>query len=206
MEVNLPNATVPANSAVVLNAETNVVTAIKNMNHARGELAAAAINGKIYAAGRTGKTGYGQVRFLILKNMIRPPNIWTDKASMPVALAGMASAVYSGKLYLFGGMINSTTENNITYIYNPMTNSWTTGALMPTARYACKAALLSDGKIYVVGGASRNISQSKLEVYDPVANTWSTKQDMPATLYYMGAAGSDSLFVVGGLNNTDNFK
>jgi Domain of unknown function (DUF2341)/Kelch motif/Secretion system C-terminal sorting domain len=119
---------------------------------------------------------------------ITPTSIWQDQAPMPTPIADMATAVYNGKIYSFGGYGNGPTNPlNKNYVYDPVANTWTEKTPMPTARWGMAAAGYN-GLIFVFGGSiDTSIGNiTKNEVYDPVLNTWTTKASMPASIAYQG--------------------
>jgi RHS repeat-associated protein len=167
------------------------------MTYSRQRLGAAAINGKIYAAGGTTTTNVSNaVRYLEEYNVAN--NTWTTKTQMPAARADIAVAAANGKLYVFGGRASGGPYST-TYEYNPATNTWTTKTAMPAARYGAAAATIN-GKIYVAGGiaTSNGAPTNTLYEYDPAANTWQTKQAMPYAVAFMGADANEKLYIVGG--------
>ncbi len=127
---------------------------------------------------------------------------WSGTKSLPPKSAeAAASAVYNGKVYLFGGLLYDT-EQNSTLIYDPASDSWSTGANMPTARYFPSAAE-AGGKIYVVGGAKlqsgSSVSQTVCEVYDPSSDSWTTAAPLPAALRgHSAVSANGNVYVLGG--------
>jgi N-acetylneuraminic acid mutarotase len=124
---------------------------------------------------------------------------WTAKASMPTARTWMSAAVYQGKIYVFGGL-NNTTKLATVERNDPGTNAWDSRTAMPTARYATSAVTLND-HIYVIGGVNTsNQLQNIVEVYDPVHDTWSTAASMPTARSRLAAvAGPDGkIYAIGG--------
>ncbi len=176
-------------------AQGNTWTTKANMPTGRSGLAAAEINGKLYAVG--GNNGG------VLQVYDPQTNSWMSLASMPAGRSGVAAAVIDGKLYAVGGL-NFGTPQNALQVYDPQTDTWTSKASMPTARGALGAAVI-DGKLYAVGGTNgSNTQNNKLEVYDPQTDTWSTKADMPTTRDSLAAAAIDGkLYVAGGFKSGD---
>ena len=119
---------------------------------------------------------------------ITPTSIWQDQAPMPTPIADMATVVYNGKIYSFGGYgIGPTNPLNNNYVYDPVANTWEEKTPMPTARWGMAAAGYND-LIFVFGGSiDTSIGNiTKNEVYDPVLNTWTTKASMPASIAHQG--------------------
>ncbi len=116
------------------------------MPTARYELAAAPVNGKIYAIGG-----------------------FSSSSSGPFAAV-------NGKIYAIGGFGPQgfgTGAINTMEVYDPTSNSWSPRARMPTARYQFVATAVN-GKIYAIGGFTDGGMVNYVEVYDPSSNSWST--------------------------------
>jgi Galactose oxidase, central domain/Kelch motif len=113
-------------------------------------------------------------------------NTWTAMRSMPQA-AVMASAVYyppTNKIYVFGGLDGNTTTNyDITRIYDIASNTWTTGAPMPDVRSFMGSGYNPvNGKIYLVSGyntGDTSSAQPDTWEYDPVLDTFTSRADFP---------------------------
>ena len=117
---------------------------------------------------------------------------WSSGASMPGTRSGVATATFSGMVYIIAGYTTPfPTVTNTVFIYNPGTNSYTMGAPMPVGQ-GNVAGVLFNGEIYVVGGGTAPGAQY---AYNPTTNTWRTIAVMPTT---GGTCESDGGFV---LNN-----
>jgi len=81
------------------------------------------------------------------------PRWMTGLAAMPLARAETASGMIGSKLYVVGGITETTgiTYHNRLDIYDVLTDSWTSGAPSDTIRAEAAAAVFS-GRLYVVGG------------------------------------------------------
>jgi N-acetylneuraminic acid mutarotase len=149
----------PSNALQSYNPATNTWTKLASMPTARGQLAAAALNGEIYAiAGNDGASNNAV-------EVYNPAtNTWAKKNPFPVSDAGLAAAVVNGTLYAVGG--------NLTYgglwSYNATTDTWTQLPSMPYPRYGLGA--VSDGNLlYAIGGYDAAASKyiSDISVYTP---------------------------------------
>jgi N-acetylneuraminic acid mutarotase len=170
----------------------NVWTPMALMPTARWNLAAAAVNGKIYAIG-------GSIPNVADVNTVEvydpSTNTWTTAAPMPTARNNLAVAAVNGKIYAIGGSGLSTVE-----AYDPSTNTWSTAAPMPTARGNLGAAAVN-GKIYAIGGFGNSNTSffSTVEMYDPSTNTWSTAAPMPTARGDLAAAVVNGrIYAIGG--------
>ncbi|QHZ45415.1 Kelch repeat-containing protein [Bacillus sp. NSP9.1] len=120
-------------------------------------------------------------------------NGWVAKADLPEARYKAATAVYNGKIYIFGGNVPNKKE---TFVYDPRKNTWTQKADMPTARYAAAAAVV-DGKIYVIGGQKDGFHFfNTVEVYDPATDSWENAPDLPESGNYTSAEVIDKKIYV----------
>ena len=139
---------------------------LNDLPTARQELAAAVLNGKIYAIGGLD----ADVRATSTVEVYNPvTNTWATAADIPSANHHNAAAVAAGKLYSFGGLSKSTA------VYDAINNSWSLVAPSFYGHPGTAAVGVIDDKIYVAGGSADGTA---LEVYDPVANTWTPRASM----------------------------
>lgn len=136
-------------------------------------------------------------------------NTWTSKTNLPISVQSPILRAVSGKLYLIGGLNNSTSTHYATvYEYDPVANTWTAKTSAPTAREDMGSAV-HDGKIYVFGGLKPpgNTVTKVLEIYDPVADSWSVGADMPdfKQLGDFGASYNGKIYAVGATNTMTGY-
>jgi N-acetylneuraminic acid mutarotase len=181
-------------------------TSMAPMPTARIGLAAAAVNGKIYAIG-----GIDSGAFPVNTVEVYNPssNSWSAAAAMPTARAYLATAAANGKIYAIGGFDNNFRSVNNVEVYDPSSNSWSTTvseggifllplAPMPTARFALAAAGVN-GKIYAIGGSRGPGILNTVEVYDPSSNSWSTAAGMPTARQDLATAAVNGIiYAIGG--------
>jgi len=169
-------------------------TAPRRMPFAAGGLAAAELNGKLYAiCGNRENTVqvYDPSR-----------DTWTLGAPAPTARIGCAAVALDGKIYAIGGEVSSKVVNTID-VYDPITDSWSSVAPMSTARTGL-GAVASNGRIYAMGGTSSlGISHaplSSVEIYDPATDSWSTAPPMATSRMYFAATGlNGKVYATGGM-------
>jgi len=164
------------------------------MPTARYGLAAAAMNGKIYAIG-------GNDGGLFNANEEYDPatDTWAAKAVMPTARYWLAAAAVNGKVYAIGGY---GVGANVNEEYDPVTDTWATKAAMPTARYGLAAAAVG-GKVYAIGGIGGGYNAN--EAYDPATDTWATKAAMPTARDYLAVAVvGGKIYAIGGTGGGGN--
>src|SRR5262249_34624544 len=116
---------------------------------ARDHLAAAALDGRIYAVG--GRIDGNYSRNLSSNEAYDPAtNRWEQRAPMPTARSGIAAAVPEGRMFVFGGESPAATFHQV-QADDERSNVWRNHAGMPTARHGVGAAAVA-GRIYVVSG------------------------------------------------------
>ncbi len=168
------------------------------MPAARGALAVAAIDGRIYAAG-----GSPDPRERDFAAYDPATDTWEILPSMPTPRNHLAAAAAAGRFYAIGGRSGSIGGiTNVVEAYDPATGAWTTRPAMPTARGGHAAAVYS-GCIYVVGGEGNRDHPLGMfdqnEVFDPVAETWRSLEPMMLALHGIGAAtAGNRIHVPGG--------
>lgn len=177
----------------------------------RTEVAAAALDGKIYVVGGFEKPSLGNVmNFAITPSVdVYDPatDRWTSKAPLPVGLHHVGIGVVGGRLYIVGGYTKSgfTVWNPVAtvYAYDPATDSWTERVPMPTARGALSVTE-HEGKLYAVGGYDRKANISAVEVYDPARNVWTTSASLPTPRDHLAVATVfGKMYAIGGRVDDD---
>lgn len=166
------------------------------MPTARGRLAAAEVDGIIYAIG--GERDDGSV--LAAVEAFNPvTDSWSTKASMPTARRNLAAAAVNGVIYAIGGNAGGSVALDTVEAYDPVANTWSTKTSMPTARYGLAAAVV-DGVIYAMGGYDVDGSVlATVDAYDPVKNTWTAKAPMAEARVWLAAATADgAVYALGG--------
>src|SRR5436189_2726361 len=147
-----------------------------SMSQRRSYLAAAELDGKIYAAGgMVGETG----RFLSVFQRFDPKeNDWTTLPQLPIPTRAGAGAALDGKVYVFGGQTEAGVTKRV-LAYDVATRTWEEQARLPRPIFNA-AAVAMDGKIYVLGGFSDGRELKSVYVYDPAADSWTDSTPMPA--------------------------
>ncbi len=164
------------------------------MPTARTEVAAVAIDDKIYVVGGFDKDGraVSVVEVFDTKN-----NSWASIAPMPLALHHVGAAAHEGKLYVVGGYKEGWIATNSLFIYDPATGQWKKGKEMPTARGALTVQFI-DHTLYAVGGADHIVFPVN-EAYDYLSDRWETKASMPTPREHLASAVvNGKMYVIGG--------
>ena len=170
----------------------------------RHSLAAAAVNGIVYAIGGGGNGGGTP----IVQAYDTATNTWSTKASMSTSRHGLAAVALNGKIYALSGwdgngnLINTPTVEE----YDPAANSWSFKASMLTGRRNFAAAVVN-GKIYAFGGCDPACNQlASVEEYDLATNTWTSKAAMPTARDGAAAAAfGGKIYVIGGRPTNGNY-
>jgi predicted secreted protein/N-acetylneuraminic acid mutarotase len=183
-------------------AEEDTWTRKADMPTARGYLATAVVNGKIYAMGGAFGMTSGS---LAVEEYDPATNIWTRKANMPETRSAFSTSVIDGKVYVIGGAATpfGVLRSSI-YVYDPATDTWTQKGQMLTPRVGLSAGVV-DGKIYVIGGSSAGVGAyfKTVEMYDPVTNNWTRKADMPtARSDHRASVVDGKIYVIGGTTSS----
>lgn len=156
----------------------NFWTAKAPLSFARGNLAAACVDGKIYAIGGTThqSTGMDATGETVGTNEEYNPetNAWTLKASMPMPMEEFTTAALQNKIYCIGAS-NVVNHRPVNEVYDPATNSWETKTPLSSMKTGMQASVINE-KIYLIGGGT-----SQTFVYDPTTDNWTTKAPMPHT-------------------------
>jgi N-acetylneuraminic acid mutarotase len=157
------------------------------MPEARQELAAAELDGRIYAVG-------GLVGRANATDVYDPAtNRWTTVADLPAGTDHAWAISSGGRVYVGGG-----TSNRV-FSYDPVTGAWTEVAPSAFVHGGTPAAGVLGGRIYVAGGAGGGMAGNEVEVYDPSANRWTTLAPMScARNHTAGGVIGGKLYVAGG--------
>ena len=177
----------------------------------RTEVAAAALDGKIYVVGGFEKPSLSNVMSFAITPSVEVydpvTDQWSSKAPLPVGLHHIGIGVSGGRLYVIGGYAQSALSvwNPVAtvYAYDPASDSWTERASMPTARGALSVTE-HDGKLYAVGGFDRKANNAQVEVYDPARNEWTTAAPLPTPRDHLATATvAGKIYAIGGRTNGD---
>jgi len=128
---------------------------------------------------------------------------WTDVAPLTHIRSHPATAVWGGKIYVFGGGGPRFASLNTVEVYDPQADRWELVSPMPTLRSGAVTSVIND-KIYVVGGGfckpdGKFRFLPTTEIYDPATDTWSTGPDMGQPHDYPGCATLDNtIYIMGG--------
>ena len=122
------------------------------MPTARSGLQASEVDDKIYLIGGRIESESSSISEKSAQVEIYDPVIdtWTFGSPIPTAVAGYASAVLDGKIYVISGVAGCSTYTNLIQIYDPKKDEWSFGPPIPMSVTAAAA------------GATTGIKQQRL--------------------------------------------
>jgi hypothetical protein len=176
-------------------AEAAPWTFAQAMSQRRSYVAAALVNGQIYAAGgMVGETG----RFLAVFQRYDPrADTWTTLRRLPEPVRAGAGAALGGKVYVIGGQVPEGDGRQV-YAYDVAAGRWEERAPLPEPRFNVAAVTL-DGRIYAIGGFGGETEHADVFVYDPAADEWSLGTPLPEPNHTFGAVVfRGEIWVIGG--------
>ena len=155
--------------------------------------ASAVLDGQLYVV-----SGYGSYREAFRYDP--GTNIWTQIASYPLPVYGLACGGVAGELVCAGGLDGAHKTYNSTYIYNPATNTWTQGASLPADLWGMGYAA-ANGQLLVSGGVTDDSTEVTNQgwAYQPSSNTWTALPNSLEPHYFGGSACG--FFLAGGYQN-----
>jgi N-acetylneuraminic acid mutarotase len=181
------------------------------MPTARSGLQASEVGGKMYLIGGWVESEASSIAEKSAQVEIYDPvtNTWATGSPMPTAVAGYASALLNGKIYVISGVASGSTITNLTQIYDPIADEWSMGVPIPmgvnSAAAGATTGTAAAKAIYVIGGsnAANPLSgQISNQVYFPESNSWSAAAQMPIDRAGLAlAVVNDTVYVMGGGHN-----
>jgi N-acetylneuraminic acid mutarotase len=177
----------------------------------RTEVAAAAVNGKIYVVGGFSEPSLSNLTNLAITNAVEEydpaANTWAARASLPVGLHHTGIATLGGRIYVAGGFTKSLlsvwSPVATLYRFDPEGNTWTTLAPMPTARGALAMTEIG-GQLLAIGGYTETGNSAAVERYDPTTNTWTAAAPLPTARDHLAVVTvSGRVYAIGGRLNRD---
>ena len=171
------------------------------MPYERGELAIAAVNGKIYLISGSSR---GVEASAFNQEFDPGAGTWRELALMPSVASHAGAVALNGKIYLVGGFVANVHVGavNRVFEYDPATDRWR--ALAPLAAPRGSPGVVAlNGKLHAIGGRDpERQTVATHEVYDPATNTWSMAAPLPLARDHLGiAAAAGRIHVFGGRTN-----
>lgn len=153
-----------------------------SMSQRRSYIAAAELDGAVYAAGgMVGETGRP---LPTLARLDVAANRWSALRPLPEPIRAAAAVSMGGELYVLGG---TTARGNTAAVwsYRPETGAWRARAPLPAPRFNHEAVALAD-RIYVLGGYLGGRERDEIYVYDSSADRWSPGGRLPEANHAFG--------------------
>jgi N-acetylneuraminic acid mutarotase len=162
---------------------------------ARGALAVAALDGRIYAMGgerfNAAKPGtYEPVADVAVYDP--KSDKWEVVPPLKYRRDHLVAGAIGGRVYAAGGRDRPNYTLQHIEEYNPATRAWTERAPMPTGRSGGAAAVVNN-RLYVFGGEGNPDNTAlgtfnQTEFYDAAADAWTRLAPMPLGRHAIGAA------------------
>lgn len=177
----------------------------------RTEVAAAAIEGKIYVVGGFNKPSLQNALKFAISNDVEvydtASDSWSNTTPLPEGRHHAGIASLNGLLYVVGGFAQSFMSIwhavPTVYQYNPATKEWRELAPMPTARGALGVAIYQN-RLYAIGGYDGKHNSGAVEIFDPKTNTWSSGTSMPTPRDHLAVVASGNrIYTIGGRPDLD---
>ncbi len=157
------------------------------MNEPRQELAAAVVDGFIYAVG--GLAGRANANEIYDTQT----DTWGIGADLPIETDHAWAVAIDGRVYVGGG------SSNRVFAYEPQMDEWTEVTSSIYQHGGTPVAAVINGMIYVAGGTGEGIVGNELEVYDPVTDSWTELSPMRVPRNHIaGGVINGKLYVAGG--------
>lgn len=172
------------------------------MPTARGFLAAAAVNGVLYAVGGMNASA---AALTTVEAYDPGSNGWQSRAPLPEARSQLLAGAINGILYAAGGLDATGQPTSTLYAYDPSTDTWVARSPMPIAG-ACGASGVVDDQLYVsTASCSPDVygADPAFQRYDPTTDRW-TELTTPTWGHYLPAGGAvgGRFYLFGGLFET----
>ncbi|KAB8080087.1 hypothetical protein EE612_000432 [Oryza sativa] len=170
------------------------------LNHEKGHLAGATLNGKIFAIGG----GDGSQSFSEVEMFDPAVGKWIYSLSMQQPRCAPAAAELNGVLYVIGGydgnMYLQSAER-----YDPREGFWTQLPRMRTRRGSHSVVVLGDS-LHALGGLNRNTTFSSVEIFDTRANSWRRGSPLSVPRAHGCAVTLDgNAYLIGGIQSSEEY-
>ncbi|MCH7479956.1 MAG: hypothetical protein IIC79_01050 [Chloroflexi bacterium] len=181
---SFPTIVPPAGSTL-----TNMIgwQTLARMQHARSEMPAVVLAGKIYVPGGFQQTD-GNVSASAAFEVYDPgSNAWSALAGMPTARHHLMAAGHNDRIYVFGGIDFSGAVTDTAWRYDPADDIWSQLANIPVPIAAGAAVSLGD-YIYLVAGIPDGTINLR---YQPATDTWTQMAPMQQPREHTAAVAMD---------------
>lgn len=169
-----------------------------SMPYERGEMAIAALNGKVYLISGSSR---GVEANAFMQEYDPATGAWRERALMPSVASHAGAAALDGKIYVVGGFVANVHVGavNRVFEYDPAADRWRAVAPLSAPRGAVGVVALN-GRLHAIGGRDpERRTVATHEVYDPATNTWRMAAPLPLARDHLGiAVAGGRIHVFGG--------
>jgi N-acetylneuraminic acid mutarotase len=140
----------------------------------RNEVAAAAVNGKLYVFGGSASEKGGRSDLTRNEEYDPANNSWLTRKDMPFGGSHMIATSLNGKIYVVGGFLGSQHRDAFNHAaeYDPATDGWRSLAPLSSPRGSVSLAA-AGGKIHAFGGRGTDLKTTTIhQVLDPATGIW----------------------------------
>lgn len=169
------------------------------LDAARSGLAAAVLEGTLYAAGGAGLTDPRDE----FESYDAELDRWFSETPLPRGLERFGMSVIEDRIYIAGGYargeLGGVGPSPAMWSWSPQSRIWQSEAPMPAPR-ADFSLIAADGRLFAIGGA---FDDEAIFVFDPEAREWDSL-DAPEGIVRPGAAAlalEGEIFVAGGFDS-----
>ncbi|MBG30478.1 MAG: hypothetical protein CMI31_10830 [Opitutae bacterium] len=166
------------------------------MSLARKGVAAAVLNGKLYAIGGEGHTS--------VEIFDPQTGQWSAGPSLPSEVNHGTAITVGGKILLVGGRNSADQNINQVLELDPATNQWSQKAAMPTVRHGTKLVSFND-KVWAIGGHNDGNQLDKVEIYDLATDSWTSGTSLTTSRAWPSAWVANGRVYVAGGNNGSSY-
>jgi N-acetylneuraminic acid mutarotase len=185
----------PKSEVFALDTQSAAWRKVAPLPSARGAMAGAALDGKIYVVAGVGPGGLANDLFVYDPAQDR----WESKAAALSKRDHLAAGASRGLFFVAGGREKTLASVLPTLeIYDPVADGWRAGPSMPTARGGIAGAVLG-GFFVVVGGEQPSATFKEVEAFDPDKNRWLSLPNLPTPRHGLAAVSvGNVLYAIGG--------
>uniref|UniRef100_UPI00358FDFB5 kelch-like ECH-associated protein 1 n=1 Tax=Myxine glutinosa TaxID=7769 RepID=UPI00358FDFB5 len=190
---NGPHGNEDSSALFCYNPVCNEWAELSHMGTARNRVAAAVIDGQIYAMGGS----HGVLHHASVDRYNPELDAWTSVSPMSVARVGLGAAVLHRLIYAIGGF-DGEQRLASAEVYHPENATWLPLASMSTVRSGAGVVALGE-YVFALGGYDGEHQLSSMERYDPRTSRWEVLAPMLHTRSALAACTyNEHIYALGG--------
>jgi hypothetical protein len=137
------------------------------------------VNDGIYMIGGT-PYGYAGSSVSLCQRYDPVADTWTTMAPMPTPRSWITATYVRGKVYIVGGMTNTSEASGANEEHTIAANSWTTRRPLPESVMCHMTGVWRDSLVYVCGGMDNVYNATRaVQVYNPLTDSWAYGTPLP---------------------------